>query len=219
MYKALSWQHVAHVVLLFGFAWFAGLTLYFEPNDIQDILRLVSFALSATVASLAILGGTPIWRLFWWAIPQLNRWLYPDLNGDWEGVNHSNWTTIERTIEAATSTAKSKTFDPRTNVAPEPLEVPAAVRIRASWFHISMYRKSKDGYSESDTISVEPIAAAKGHGPKLAYVYDNSSPQPKVTDSERHYGAALLSIEQDEKGRAIKTFRPLLDKPRMAQKR
>lgn len=129
----------------------------------------------ATVTTLLIIPlSNFVWRPVWRAVPKLNEWLFPDLNGTWTGE------AIPAGADGATGEARSVT-----------------VWIRQNLFGVTVTLKTDQAESISTRASVE---ADRGAGRfRIRYSYD-AKPLPELDAvNPRHSGAAWLEV-QTERG-------------------
>lgn len=183
MYQILERTALLRVILFFGIAGFAIAWLIVQPVDQDGWIHTASFSVSISIALILVLGYSPVWRAFWWILPPLNRWVFPDLNGDWE-------TTMESNIgEIAKYHPVFKEKKPTT-------VVPGKITIKQNWFFVTMTFHGNDGYSNSDTIFVRLLRTPESNRFRLAYVYENHTPKQKDTDEQMHYGAGIAEVHQ-----------------------
>lgn len=143
---------------------------------------------------------TPAWRLAWWLIPPLNRWIYPDLNGEWDVEGETNWDRIDVLLQAANRQIPK--VDMRN--APES-QLPALgrtlmrARISQSWVNIKMVLwnpAATTPIKESETLIAQPFRGEEGrHG--LAYVFEQENTPTVVSDDRKFLGAARLVVDKD----------------------
>jgi hypothetical protein len=175
----------------------------------DDVARLLGVNVSERnvvrylpLIMLTLLGGFfgPVyywapWRFVWRLFPAFNRWFFPDLNGVWVGSTSSNWPTIAKMLEAAQ--AHRGIEQAELHAVPEQRDA-MAVQIRASLFllKISAGLSSTDGQSHSVTAR----ARHDQHSDDihLTYVYEQSTPDPAITDEDKHMGAADLVVDLDD---------------------
>lgn len=200
MYASLSLKRLSSFLgVTFGAALVLMLLLRGTPSDIMGWVR--TFSLTLTYWSLALValfgwsGKLSPWRGLWYAIPQLNHWVFPDLNGKWFGSAQSNWTVIETLIEAAERKRPKVERDDLANIPLKNVEV--ILHIRASLFTFRIHAKLEDtkGTSHSLTERVQKNEARDTF--ELYYVYLQHTPQPQLTDEASHPGAARLDLDLD----------------------
>lgn len=132
-------------------------------------------------ASLFTLGET---ALFPWACRRwpVRLWI-PDIDGRWSGDLESNWAQVS---------ARLKGDYP---VAGQPTQlVPVSVVIKARLLSVNMRLEADSRYSNSDTIAVSVSCHGAAGTLRLAYVYENHTPNPEQTDSGHHFGAGYVDL-------------------------
>lgn len=151
----------------------------------------------------ALIFVTPAWRLIWRAIPQLNDWVFPDLNGEWDVEVCSNWPRIDRLLKSAAG--EEAPIDMRLgDVSNLPPLMPNKMRARItqSWAHIHIYFWNPNGNTpikDSDTFVVEPIRGTEKSRPSLSYLFKQQSETDEVSDDPVFFGAATLDIQPGHK--------------------
>lgn len=143
---------------------------------------------------------TPLWRGLWWICPPLNRWVFPDLNGEWDVEGETNWTRIDATLKAANR--ETPKIDMRS--APEDQLPPLGrtfmrARITQSWVNIqmSLWNPAADTpIKGSETLAVQPFRGENGrHG--LIYVFEQENKSPVVSDDRKFLGAVRIIMDRD----------------------
>lgn len=156
------------------------------PTTPQEFLRAASIAVSMAVGVLLVVGFSPIWRLFWWLLPPLNTWVFPNINGEWS-------VTMESNIgELAKQNPDLKGAKPKSTI-------PGRLTIKQNWFFVSIVFRGDDRYSNSETIFVKLIRMEESGRFKLAYTYLNHTPKQLPTDESSHLGSAVVEILGDRK--------------------
>ncbi|UVF19997.1 hypothetical protein HPT29_002260 [Microvirga terrae] len=140
-----------------------------------SLLKWASIA--ATIISGGIVAGANlVWRWIWRRIPQLNRWFFPDLNGEWKGTLQTTWR------------------DPETGQVPGPIDATVTIRQTLFTTHVRM----RTGESESWATRVISEADPAADQYRLWYSYNNK-PRAEVSHrSCRHEGAAWLEVSLDD---------------------
>jgi len=152
-----------------------------NPSDITSWIRMIFSTISISVLSLGLVGGTGFWRLLWRVFTPLNRWVFPDLNGNWKIEMKSNIKAIARYHPVL------KGKHPKSSIS-------GTVSIKQSLFSMNMVFQEENSYSNSETLLLRPIKTKESGRFKLAYIYENDSPDPKKTDEQRHFGAGIAEI-------------------------
>lgn len=197
MYSLLPWRWigsaVALVVAVSLYADDIGLLLGFTVTDQHLIRYLPPVLLGFLAGFFGPTGYWAPWRIVWRWIPALNRWL-PDLNGVWLGTTGSNWPTIKKMLDGAQ--AYSVIDKDELHSTQEQVDA-MAVQVTASLFRLKVEAglSSTDGRSHS--ITAKPRRDQHSGRLHLTYVYEQTSPNPAITDEERHMGAADLTIDPD----------------------
>ena len=161
-------------------------------------LSLFSMSILITIILFWLIEVTAVWRKIWKWKPQLNEWIFPDINGLWQGSQQSNWPVIKSLKDSAMS--NHELFDcERSGV--ELLETAVKVRVKASLFKIQVELISpprpsnlNQPYSESKTFVAVPRRNPETGGFELYYFYKNTTIDPETTDVSSHEGAAKLEI-------------------------
>ena len=161
----------------------------------------LSWAVLAVQAFATLLFVTPVWRILWKIFPRLNRWFFPDLNGDWDVDVATNWPRIDATLKAANGDAPPiNTRSAPEDQLPELGSLRMRARIKQTWGTISMHLWNPAGggpIKESKTLSVQPFRGDEGcHG--LAYVFEQENISNIVTDDRKFLGAVRIMLSRDD---------------------
>lgn len=145
------------------------------------ILASLGFtALGMTLTPLSALSGAAAidvalllfvcvgWRWLWEKVPILNRWLYPDLNGDWDAS--IDWV---RGDEAGRATGK--------------------VVIKQDFFKISIEMDADR--SESRTLALSVKKDPESSRPLLHYIYEVREKYISPGQNKVYQGAASLLVD------------------------
>lgn len=198
MYATLSLKRLLSIIgypLLIVFV----LLAHFQgvPTDAKAAFKMAGSALSIWGLILLILTGSAArwspWRVLWRVIPQLNKWLFPDLNGTWIGTTQSNWPVIEGMLH--TIDGKRRDLG-RDQLGTIPLKDDGIeITIRASFFKFVLEAKlsSTGGTSHSITETLRYDNRLERF--ELSYVYRQDTPAPLLTDDASHLGAAHLLLD------------------------
>jgi len=193
MYALLPWKTLGSALMIVvGLAVYAdnfgewiGITVYdsvvirYLPMAVLVMFGIV-FGLTAYLAP---------WRVIWRLMPMLNRTVFPDLNGVWVGTTASNWPTIEKMRNAATT---ENAVDLTELYETAERHDAIAVEITASLYSLRLATGLSSMDATSYSITARPWKCQ--HTPRihLAYVYEQETKDPSATDEERHMGAADL---------------------------
>lgn len=136
-------------------------------GEAWELRKLVRFALSgAAVLEIVLMVGMYFgWKWVWRHVPALNRWVYPNIEGEWN-------ITIHWQGEGKKDVVNAKAV------------------IRQDLLRMSMEVRSDK--SDSETLIAEPRRNQESGAPLLYYVYTVT---PKLTDDEAgepYNGAAIL---------------------------
>ena len=202
MYRLIPWRWLgsalAAVVALAVYAdEFRVMTGVVLPDHlVVRYLPLILVTLLTTIFGLA--GRWAPWRWIWRILPFLNRVLFPDLNGVWLGSTRSNWPTIKKMLDAAQ--AHEGITQSERQLTPGQADA-MAVEIKASLFKVQITAGLSATYGQSRSIIVRPWKDPHDRV-HLTYVYEQDTPDPPMTDVERHLGAADLVIDLDDHKKA-----------------
>lgn len=125
---------------------------------------------------IVIVTATMGWRSLWRVFPILNRWIYPDINGIWEGELRSNWKPPDRD----------------TPIQPKPV----VLRIRQGLFEINMDVEITD-QSRSRAFVTMPSVDRRAGRYGLFYMYENTPDPLDLPTNAPHEGAGIMEIELD----------------------
>ena len=161
--KVLTSIIIIYVVTILTVATFFGITGY------GSILLTVRGAFVLELVLLIFVGFW--WRLLWIKFPILNKWVFPDLNGEWKVDIHWN-------------RGNDKGFKT------------ASAHIRQDFFRLSMELISDK--SESEALMVKPKKDPESKRPMLYYIYRNESAQGIEAPEPPHKGAAILKLDLND---------------------
>ncbi len=204
MYKVFSAK-----VLILAVSWLV-MGLYFiipEVNRFLDEFTNYKFR-TAAIPSLAwvvisLVLWKPVWRFFWKLVPPLNKWIFPDLNGEWDVELFSNWPRQVQLLEAAMSEDKKinmRQCDESHLAELTPIQLRA--RIHQTWweFEIQLYNPNNNTpIDRSYTISVEPFRGTEFQPPGICYIYKQQNQTDNVSDDNEFFGAARLTYNFSNK--------------------
>lgn len=140
-----------------------------QPTSLLRLASPVAFFIGVLLTSLFSLT----WRWLWQKVPALGRLLFPDLNGRWEGVLHSNWS------------------DPATSKGIEP--VTATVRVYQGLLGVVVRMTTGESTSISTRAFLVPFREAGLF--RLWYAYDKGPVARARPRSHPHEGVAHLDLE------------------------
>lgn len=195
MYQLLPWKSVSAVLTII-----VALAIYVDEIEamtglvLPDHIVIRYLPLILLVLFVVIFGSygrwAP-WRCIWKICPQLNNWLFPDINGIWVGSTHSNWPIVLKMHEAA----QDNCIVTQEELVSIPLQTDAmAMEIKATLFKVQIIAGLSATNGQSFSITVRPMMDdhKRLH---LIYVYQQDTPLPILTDADNHLGAADLVIE------------------------
>jgi len=138
-----------------------------ERLDIQvSLFRVFS---GAAVVDLGLLFFVYVgWRWIWVKVPNLNRWLYPDLNGMWDA-------SIDWVKDDQTGRASGRVF------------------IKQNFFTISIEMDADR--SESRTIALSVKRDPESARPLLHYIYEVREKYTSPGQNKVYQGAASLLVD------------------------
>ncbi|ARE85379.1 hypothetical protein ROSMUCSMR3_03933 [Roseovarius mucosus] len=189
MYRVLDKTALNWVLFILFVVSLAFNAVLIWPETVSELMRVI-YTTPATFGLISlVLGATPLWRKLWGFFPQLNSWVFPDLNGRWQTEIHSNIAVMAAHHLDFAST------DPQTiNTL-----VPGQFEIVQNWFRLFIRFDADDKYSTSNTLVVEPRKDRESGRFTLTYVYKNETSAPQPTDEQFHFGAAHVEIDPNFK--------------------
>jgi SMODS-associating 2TM, beta-strand rich effector domain len=160
---------VGLIAVAYGVCVAAIVAIEWQFSEATSLKSSIGVALSgATVLNLLLLFLIYVgWKRIWTMIPALNRWVFPDLSGEWKMAIH--WQGVgKRGIKSARA------------------------QITQDLLRISMEVFSED--SDSETLIVHPKRDPESGRPILYYVY-RVTPKMKEPDAGGSYeGSAILKL-------------------------
>ncbi|MEJ6404058.1 hypothetical protein [Yoonia sp. 2307UL14-13] len=193
MYTLLPWKTLGTALMIVvGLAVYADNFGAWVGVTVSDSV-VIRYLPVAVLTVLGIVFGLTAywapWRFLWRTMPVLNRTVFPDLNGVWVGTTASNWPTIEKMRNAATT---ESAIDLAELYGTAERHDAIAVEISASLYSLRLATGLSSMDATSYSITARPWKCQ--HTPRihLAYVYEQETKDPSATDEERHLGAADL---------------------------
>jgi hypothetical protein len=152
-----------------------------------------SLGLAATIWAFALLlfagasGRFAPWRLLWQLFPSFNRWLFPDLNGKWEGKTSSNWPVVKSMLDAATGSG---------GLNASALET---IPLQEDAISITVRLAAKLSSTGSSSHSLTALVAKAPHRDsfQLHYLFTQDTPDAGLTDDASHLGAVTADVDLD----------------------
>ena len=138
------------------------------------------------VSALLFLGGQTAAFPRLCSLPIVWR-LFPNIDGVYEVEISSNWSIIKAREEG-----REPTVSPEGDVAL--FRRVGTARISCRLTRIDMSLSMEDNYLTSEAVTCSVRRDQGARKPVLFYVYDSHVSTPKSTDSQRHFGAARVSI-------------------------
>lgn len=193
MYTLLPWKTLGTALMIVvGLAVYADNFGSWVGVTVSDSV-VIRYLPVAVLTVLGIVFGLTAywapWRFLWRTMPVLNRTVFPDLNGVWVGTTASNWPTIEKMRNAATT---ESVIDLAELYETAERHDAIAVEITASLYSLRLATGLSSMDATSYSITARPWKCQ--HTPRihLSYVYEQETKDPSATDEERHMGAADL---------------------------
>lgn len=165
------WQTFAVVIstLVTSAAIVAGFKILGDPEP--GLWRLASMITSLLIGTIGLAAFS--WRPLWRLCPQLNRWVFPDLNGTWAGTLKSTWV------------------DPITGNTRPPIA--ATITIHQELFSVHVILKTGEGKSVSSREMLEAYRATGCY--RIWYAYQNDPRAEVGHRSQQHDGVAFLEVD------------------------
>jgi len=169
----------------------AQLQSHFPNHEWPAVTEIVSFVVTV--------GFAYLWTWAWRVFPILNKWIFPNLTGDWEVEMDSNWSRHVQVLDAALDAGK--TFDMRKcdkgDLAPlTRVKLKATIEHTFWTIHMRMWSEVPGApIRESEIVSIEPFRAKALKKCGLNYIYRQENQTDDVTDDNSFYGAATLEYD------------------------
>lgn len=164
--KMFSLFAVLSLLIVTAISYLLSLCSVDTYSDLR-LLGMIGFILEF----LLIFIFTKGWRFFWKHIPALNKWIFPDLNGEWEAEIQWTWKGGDDQIKKGTKIGR--------------------VVIQQSLLKFSVDLITDE--SESTTLVVKPFKDPESDQPAFYYMYKSESIDPG-NDGGEHKGAAVLKV-------------------------
>lgn len=197
MYATLPLRRLIAILLWpFGLILVALIYCHNFPETPAAWLKLIGIAISYSAIALLALAGSGSrfspWRLLWQACPPLNRWFFPDLNGEWQGTTSSNWPVLKSMLDAATAKGGLKAAEL------EAIDLKCddiVINISASLFHFRLNAKLANSRGSSHSLTARVTKNELRDIFELQYLYSQDTPEAGLMDDSSHLGAATLEID------------------------
>ena len=157
----------------------------FELLPALPLVSLVSIPVIVVSVVIFVVDRGPIFRWLC-GLPLVWR-LFPNIDAEYTIKVSSNWPIIE-----ARRAGREPDFSPEGD--PALLKRVGKAKISARLTRVEMTLTMDDNYLTSETVTCSVQRYRGERKPELFYIYDSEVSTPKSTDSQRHLGAARLSI-------------------------
>lgn len=198
VYPLLPWKWlvslVTGLVMLAVYADDVGRWLGAPVTDSLVVRYLPLAVVTILVGVFAPTGWWAPWRILWRIVPPLNRWVFPDLNGIWDGSTKSNWPVIEKMLESAQA---YRGIDREELLNLPHREDALAVQIKASLFSLKICAALSSTEGQSYSITARPRREENSGHIHITYVYAQNTPDPSCTDQDNHMGSADVELDPD----------------------
>lgn len=140
-----------------------------EPLSIFRSVSIAVFVVGTVFALIVSWCWRPIWR----RVPALNKWIFPDLNGEWSGELKSTW------------------INPETNQPLPPIAT--KITIHQNIFEAYVTLRTGESRSDSDRVILERVG--KTGRCRIWYSYQNGPRAEFRHRSAPHEGVAYLEYD------------------------
>ncbi|MCW0197383.1 hypothetical protein [Sphingopyxis sp.] len=192
---------IPHKLLYTIIAWLI-LGVYLGINSIAQWLQAelrLSSAITLGWLLISALLINPVWRWVWRRVPALGRWIFPDLNGEWDVEIVSNHSIHRQLADAAARRTEKFDIDlcPDCDLAPL-MAVHLKAEIVQTWFKFEIVLENPAGNTpirRSEVVSVDPF---RGDGLKrggLYYFFEQENETAGQSDERYFYGAARVEYD------------------------
>ena len=182
MYRILSRRVVVTILVGAGAGGMAVLMTLWDWATGQNLGLL---NIPRAIAGITFVVGTVVipvaglvWRSIWRRIPRLNRWVFPDLNGVWEGSLRSTWINTETGQPVPT--------------------IPVRVTITQGIVNMSVRMGTDNMNSFSTWIELKRLDSGIF---RICYNYDHMPTPESQPDNPPHNGIAYLMVDADTPNR------------------
>lgn len=197
MYATLPLNRlIPFIALPYLLAFIAAAALTEVPHSLAEAWRLARSVLGYGTIAFLVFGGPSAWYAPWrwfWRIPGVNRFLFPDLNGVWKGTTSSNWPSIGAMLKTYDGEAQPQHAGPLDQV---PLQVDdIEITITASFFRFRIDAKLTSTGGTSHSITERVCWNERRELFEVYYLYLQDTPSPAQTDESSHPGAGKLLLD------------------------
>ncbi len=200
MYSTLPLKRLVAWLALPPLGVFVLLIALLAPQGVAEDWSLASKVLSGWGIFLLAFGSGSQWwrpwRLFW-RVPGVQTFLFPDINGKWEGKTRSNWPSVKAMFDSYEKHAKPGHAGPLDQVPLQEDDI--ELKITASFFRLRVEGKLSSTGGTSNSISAHVSWNDHLERFELGYLYNQNTPAPRHTDEGQHFGAASLVLNIEAK--------------------
>lgn len=144
-------------------------SLWSNGEDLSDF-KIISIA-TLVIGTIVVWFANRYWRTLWKTFPILEKIIFPDLNGTWQGTVSSTWVGQEGEI----------------------LPIPITFTIRQSLFSIRIHSATNESPAHSTRCILEADTEAERY--RIWYSYNNHPNANVAHRSCRHEGVAWLEMD------------------------
>ena len=194
MIYALSPNWIVRILCILIVAFMAAMRPIAEWGEYWSARGIVIGAVNLVVFLLTF---RPVFH-FLYRTTRASKWMFPMLDGHWEGEARSNWARVSRMAQAARTAGDC--FDIlHEDLSPDALTAPVPViaTIKAGVFEFSIEVRVVGEDRVSRTIFVRP-EWCKPYPARISYIYRQfSRGHVQVSDAREHLGSAVLEYDAD----------------------
>jgi hypothetical protein len=140
-----------------------------RPSTLK-LISLVTFLITTVVVAIVNL----VWRRLWRHFPSLNRLVFPDLNGQWEGTLVTTWKD-------------------ENGQSPGPIAATLWIKQSLLSMHIRLQTKESTSYSSRETLEAAPSKDRY----LVWYSYHNQPQRAVAYRSTPHDGVSVIEMNVD----------------------
>lgn len=157
-------------------------------------VSVASISVITISALLFVIGQTSLFPVLC-RLPGMWR-LFPNIDGSYEVEISSNWSVIK-----ARNEGREPDVSPEGDVALFNRVGRATITARLT--RVDMSLTMDDGYLTSETVACSVRRYKGERRPVLFYIYDSHVSAPKKTDSDRHLGAACITVPLERRPKVL----------------
>lgn len=171
MINLMSFTKLIVIFSIIYFLIITGLIYLLTLSGVEEVNHIrVAFSVGTVFEFLLLYVFSSGWRAVWSWFPKLNKWLFPDLNGEWNAKIIWNW-------QGKTGTKNGTVF------------------IKQSITKISVDLVTDE--SESTTLMVKPYKDPESDQPAFYYMFRSESKLINHQTKSDYKGAAILKLSLD----------------------